>query len=107
MPALLITIAQWLVARFVLVAAFMANFWAILVSSTAATWLVRGVVIAAVVLWMPVPEWLSGLPGWIAAIPAEVVWGLGFIELKQGFIIVMGCWLFRFFVRACLKVIGS
>lgn len=107
MPALLMLIVNFLVSRFLVVAAFLANLWAVLVSSAAATWIVRGAVVATLVAFMPVPEWLGNLPGWLAAIPGGVVWGLGVIELKAGLAMVTGAWLFRFFVRACLKALGS
>lgn len=107
MPALLMLILNFLTSRFLLVVAFLTKLWAVLVSSAAATWIVRGAVLATLVSFMPVPDWLESLPGWIGAIPAGVVWGLGVIELRTGLAIVTSCWLFRFFVRACMKALGS
>lgn len=107
MPAILIAIWSFLSSRFLLVAAFMSNMWLVMASSRAAMWAVRGALIVGILLWLPLPAWLTGLPTALSAIPESVAWGLGVVEFKAGLGIVLGAWALRIVVRLCFRVLGS
>lgn len=106
MPAVLLLIFNFLATRFVLVATWMSTAWLTIVSSTAATWMVRGVVITALWFMLPLPDWVAMMPTRLSALPPSVLWAMGFIELKTGIQIVFGAWGVRALIRMLMRVIG-
>lgn len=76
------------------------------VASHAARFVAVSAAITAFVLWMPMPAWLSGLPGLVAAIPPEVVFVMSYAHVGTGVSIVVGALVIRFIARLVLKAMN-
>lgn len=77
------------------------------VASRAMTALVIGAVLTFMIMVLPIPEQFNQLPSLVAAIPAPVVWAMGFAEVKFGVTVVFTCLLTRFIYRLLIKVVTS
>lgn len=100
-------LARGIFSRLALLFGFLANAWLVMAASNAFMWMVRAAVIVAVVLWLPLPDWLSSLPGLLSSMPAGVVWALSVCKFKEGLAIIMGAYALRMVIRLGLRVLGS
>lgn len=90
-------------SRLALIFAFVSKLWLVLTAIRAVRWGVKAAVMAAFVLWLPLPVWLEALPGRIASLPSGMVWLLGLMRFKEGLAIVIGCLVFRFLARTVIE----
>lgn len=100
-------LARGLFSRIALLFGFLANAWLVMAASNAFVWVARGAVIVAVLIWLPLPAWLTALPSLLASMPSGVVWALGVCKFKEGLAIILGAYVLRMVVRLGLRVLGS
>lgn len=99
-------LVRGLFARVALLFGFLANAWLVMASSQAVVWLVRAAVIVAIILWLPLPSWLTGLPSLLSSMPSGVTWLLDVCEFKTGLGIVLGAYVLRIILRMSLRVVS-
>jgi len=61
--------------------------------------------LAAVMAAIPVPSWVSGASGAVAAIPAGVAYLIGSMHIADGCTILVSAYIIRFLIRR-LPIIG-
>lgn len=64
---------------------------------------VRMAIIVALLAAMPVPAWISDLPGLLGSLPASVGYFAGLVKLRFGVTVVFGAYLTRFVWREISK----
>jgi hypothetical protein len=103
---LLAVIIGFLASAWAAFVAWLGTLWLTLLAGNAISWVLRAVIIAAVVVALPLPEWLTTLPARLATIPAGVVYMLDVCRFKEGLGIVLSAWVLRILVRLFFRVIG-
>lgn len=77
----------------------------LLVASAAARAAAVGAAVTAFMIWLPMPAWLTAIPGLAASIPSGVVYMMGYARIKEGIAIILGAMVIKFLARLALKVI--
>lgn len=78
---------------------------AVFTAAKAAHAVLKAAAIAALLLWLPLPGWLTSIPSYVGAIPAEVVYLMEYAKVKEGVAIVVSAMVLRFVARLLLKVL--
>lgn len=73
----------------------------------ALSWIAKAAALAALILLIPLPTWLTELPGRLSALPSGLVWLLGLVEAKKGIAIVIGAMVTRFTFRMMIEAMRS
>lgn len=59
----------------------------------------RMAIVVALLAALPVPSWVSDLPGLLGALPASVGYFAGLIKLRFGVTVIFGAYILRFIWR--------
>ena len=55
--------------------------------------------LAAIITAIPVPSWISSIPGWLNGMPSGIWWWIGWLHFGSGLGIVISAYVLRFLIR--------
>lgn len=83
--------------------AALAQAWSIFMAIRAVQAIAKASAIVALILWLPMPPFITAIPGLVAQIPESVVYVMEYARVKEGVIIVLGALVVRFIARLMLR----